>query len=44
MHHDNYSLFASLDPAREEPKVEAQVDLTEPELEHDKPQCFTHNH
>jgi hypothetical protein len=29
MHDANYSLLASLDPAHEEPKVEAQVDSTE---------------
>jgi hypothetical protein len=42
MHHANYSLCASLDPAREEPKVEAQVDPTKetnlkPEPEQGKP-------
>jgi hypothetical protein len=36
MHHTNYSLFTSLDPAHKEPKAEAQVNPTEeanPELE-----------
>jgi hypothetical protein len=45
MHHANYSLLASLDPAHEEPEVEAQVDPTEetnpePEPEQDKPRCI----
>jgi hypothetical protein len=44
MHHANYSLLASLDPAHEEPEVEAQVDPTEetnPEPEQGKPRCIT---
>jgi hypothetical protein len=41
----DYSLFASLDPAQEEPEVEAQVEQAEeanpePEPEQGKPQCI----
>jgi hypothetical protein len=46
MHHTNYSLRASLDPAHEEPEMEAPADPTEEsnpeaEPEQDKPQCIT---
>jgi hypothetical protein len=40
MHHTNYSLRASLDPAHEEPEVEAPADPTEeayPEPEQGNP-------
>jgi hypothetical protein len=46
MHYSNYSLIASLDPAHEEPKVEAQVNPTEEanlEPEQGKPLCITPN-
>jgi hypothetical protein len=46
MHHTNYNLYASLDPALEEPEVEAPADPTEeanPELklEQDMFWCIT---
>jgi hypothetical protein len=46
MHHTNYGLRASLDPAHEEPKVEALADPTEeanlkPEPEQGNPGCIT---
>jgi hypothetical protein len=48
MHHTNYSLHASLDPAHEEPEVEAPANQTEeanPELEPEqgKPRCIPPN-
>jgi hypothetical protein len=44
MHHANYSLLASLEPAHEELEVEAQVNPTEeanPEPEQGKLRCTT---
>jgi hypothetical protein len=46
MHLTNYSLCASLDPAHEEPEVEAPADPTEeansePEPKQGKPRCIT---
>jgi hypothetical protein len=46
MHHVNYSLLALLDPAHEDPEVEAQVEQAEeanPEPEQGKPPCITPN-
>jgi hypothetical protein len=44
MHHTNYSVRVSLDPAHEEPKVEAPADPTKeanPKPEQGHPQCIT---
>jgi hypothetical protein len=48
MHHTNYSLRASLDPAHDEPEGEAPTDPIEeanpePKPEQGKPRCITPN-
>jgi hypothetical protein len=45
MHYTNYSLHASLDPAHEEPEVDAPADPTkeanpEPDPNQSKPRCI----